>query len=170
MCHDDKISKARDSLVVLSEAMNHIGDEFAIYCFSGDYPVVEMYRFKAFGESFGVDVKKRIGSIEPREQNRDGAAIRYMTDYLKVMQKKTKILFVISDGRPEDRRYNNPLEDTRKAILEAKAIGVRPFSITVDTHGDDYLKDLFGDSAYCVCTDPTQLPEKAGKFYQKVAF
>jgi nitric oxide reductase NorD protein len=72
------------------------------------------------------------------------------------------VLLILSDGKPNDVDWywaNAAIEDSRTALLEARAAGVHSFCITVDTKEADYLPHLFGAGAYWVLADPTELPK-----------
>ncbi len=47
-------------------------------------------------------MRERIGAIHPREYTRMGQPIRYMTRLLSAVEAKSRILFILSDGKPED--------------------------------------------------------------------
>ena len=87
---------------------------------------------------------------------RMGPAIRHATAKLDAQDAKTKILFLISDGRPQDRGYSREgvekeyaVHDTHMALVEAKRQGRGPPScLTVDKSGHDYLKTMCGDMSY----------------------
>ena len=76
-----------------------------------------------------------------------GPAIRHATYKLNMTDAKVKILFLLSDGRPQDHGYGRDrtekeyaIHDTKQALNEAKREGITPFALTVDRAGHDYLK------------------------------
>jgi nitric oxide reductase NorD protein len=72
------------------------------------------------------------------------------------------VLLILSDGRPHDLDWyweGAAIEDSRIALLEARAAGVHSFSITVDSKEADYLPHLFGEGRYWVLADPAELPK-----------
>lgn len=169
----NKIVVLRQSTAVLSEVLDSIGDNFSTIGFTGDNPRVDMYLVKDHSEKFDSKVKNRIASLRALSQNRDGAAIRWTTDYLLQTPHKTNILFVISDGVPYDHGYSgdSALDDTREALLEAKSRGVNPFCLTLDSsHAQDYLKKLYGPVGYSICQTVEELPKAAAKVYERIAF
>ena len=77
-----------------------------------------------------------------------------------------KILFLVSDGRPQDHGYGRDrtekeyaIHDTKQALIEAKRKGIMPFALTVDKEGHDYLKTMCEDMGYEVVADIESLPE-----------
>ena len=113
----------KESMVLLTNALEVIGDTYGIYGFSGyGRENVEFYVIKDLKEQFGEQVKKRIDKIAPLHATRMGPAIRHAVSKLKTVDSRTKILFLISDGRPQDRGYSREggekeyaVHDTRKA-------------------------------------------------------
>ena len=78
-----------------------------------------------------------------------GPAIRHATYKLEQHDSKVKILFLVSDGRPQDHGYGRDrtekeyaIHDTHMALIEAKRKGMTPFCLTVDRYGHDYLKQM----------------------------
>ena len=70
----------REALVMLCEALEVLGDRYAIYGFSGmTRKRCEIFRVKRFDERYGPDVRGRIAGIEPQDYTRMGAAIRHLT-------------------------------------------------------------------------------------------
>jgi nitric oxide reductase NorD protein len=97
-----------------------------------------------------------------------GAAIRHASSILASQNNSQKLLLILTDGKPNDLdeyegRYG--IEDTRKAILEAKQMGLRPFCVTVDKDANEYLPHLFGVNGYVLVSKPEELPEKLVHLY-----
>lgn len=163
------IDVIRDSILVFSEALLEAGDPFAVYGFSSiKNKQVRFNLVKNFTEQYGDAVRGRILSIKPGFYTRMGASIRQATQILEQQNSQQRLLLIISDGKPNDidhyeGRYG--IEDTRKAIQEAKHLGLQPFCITIDEEGSDYLPYLFGDQGYAVIKDIARLPSLLPKLY-----
>lgn len=72
-------------------------------------------------EDGGNDHAEAIASMEAHEDNRDGFAIRWMSDRLKHRQEKHRFLLVFSDGEPSAYNYaENGVVDTAEAVADAK--------------------------------------------------
>ena len=162
----------REALVLLCEALETIGDRYAIYGFSGrTHQRVDVYRIKRFSESFNTLVKGRIAAIQPRAYTRLGAPIRYLGGLLKQEPARHKLLITLSDGKPED--YGSyygqyGIEDTRHALLELRRDGVHPFCITIDKEGGDYLPHMYGPANYALIDDVSKLPLRVADIYRKL--
>lgn len=163
----------REALILLSEALNTLGDRFAIYGFSGwTRKRCEVYPVKRFGEPYDEDTKARICGMNPRDYTRMGAPIRHLTRILREQEARTKLLITLSDGKPDDydHQYRGEygIEDTRQALFEARREGVHPFCITIDEQGADYLPHLYGPANFTVIAEVARLPLKVSDIYRKL--
>jgi len=163
----------RESLVLLCEALETLGDRYAIYGFSGiTRKRCELYRIKQIDEPYDEAVRARISGIRPQDYTRMGFAIRHLTHLLNAVDARTKLLVTLSDGKPDDYHdgYRGPygIEDTRKALQEAKRSGVHPFCITLDTEARGYLPHLYGAANYIVIDAAPKLPLKIADIYRRL--
>ncbi|MFT4581371.1 MAG: nitric oxide reductase NorD protein [Gammaproteobacteria bacterium] len=162
----------RESLILLCEALETLGDRYAIYGFSGrTNKRCEIYRVKRFDESYTGEVRERISGIRPKSYTRMGVAIRHLGHLLNMTRARTKILITLSDGRPEDYggykgRYG--IEDTRHALLELRREGVHSFCITIDKEAQDYLPHMYGAANYAVIDEVKKLPLKVADIYRRL--
>ncbi|MCP4754549.1 MAG: hypothetical protein GY866_27010 [Proteobacteria bacterium] len=155
-----------EGLVVMTEALEALDDEYAIFGFSGyGREQVDMYAVKDFNDPYNQELKSRICSIQPKKSTRMGAAIRHATARLKPLDTDHRLLIMLSDGYPQDTNYGEDrtsqeyaLHDTMMALIEAKKVGIRPFCITVDQCGDDYLRKMCDPASYLVLQDIYSLP------------
>ena len=165
------IDLEKESLSLIGEALDAIGDEYGIFGFSGQSRNgVDFYTIKGFEEADRTVFNLKINGLEPLQQNRDGAAIRHMTRKLSEREAKIKLLMVISDGKPLDDDYADlyALEDTRMALKEARNRGIHPFCITVDREATHYIKKMYQDVHYTIISDIRTLPTKLPQIYKKL--
>nr|VFK39247.1 MAG: nitric oxide reductase NorD protein [Candidatus Kentron sp. SD]VFK44091.1 MAG: nitric oxide reductase NorD protein [Candidatus Kentron sp. SD] len=163
----------RESLVLLAEALERLGDRYAIYGFTGmTRKRCDIFPIKDFRDPYDRDVKARISGISPGDYTRMGPAIRHLTGKLKEFDARTKLLVTLSDGRPEDyhRDYEGVygIEDTRQALIEAHRHGIHAFCITIDEEGADYLPRMYGVANYVVIREVEKLPWKVAGIYRKL--
>lgn len=164
----------REALVMLCEALEALGDRYAIWGFSGwTRTRCELYRIKAFDDAYDVEVQRRIAAIEAKDYTRMGPPIRHLTRLLLNQPARHRLLVTLSDGRPDDfgdeYRGHYGVEDTRQALLEARQAGVRAYCVTIDRHGADYLRHMYGPASYTVLADVRKLPLKIADIYRKLA-
>ena len=150
------------ALLLASEALDALGDLYAVLTFSGKgRGNVRMRTIKGFDETNGLLVRQRIGALEPEGYTRAGAAIRHAAALLVKQPAAHRLLLIISDGKPNDVEGYEGLggvEDTRQAINEVRATGVYPFCLTIDRQGQDYLGRIFGEAGHTILRNPQQLP------------
>ncbi|TNF32659.1 MAG: VWA domain-containing protein [Gammaproteobacteria bacterium] len=162
----------RESLVLLCEALETLGDRYAIYGFSSiTRKRCEVFKIKTFDEDYNETVKGRIANILPQEYTRLGAFIRYFTEAFAEVEARTKLLITLSDGKPEDYdayRGDYGIEDTRMALLEARREGIHPFCITIDREARDYLQHMYGPANYVLIDDVNKLPLKVADIYRHI--
>jgi Mg-chelatase subunit ChlD len=166
------IDVERESLVLLCEALDAVGDQYALYAYSGQgRGAVEIQRIKDFNERLGTTTAQRLGGLAPRQQNRDGAAIRHAVATLRQQDVKIRLLVLLSDGRPLDGDYKDAyaLEDTKAALKEAKRAGIHPFCVTIDRAADEYVRGMYGNVEYTVIDRVESLPAKLPRIYQRLA-
>ncbi len=160
----------RESLVLLCEALEILGDRYAIYGFSGiTRKRCEMYRVKRFEDPYDDRVRARITGMKPQDYTRMGVAIRHLCGLLNGVEARTKLLITLSDGKPDDYdgyRGDYGIEDTRQALLEAKRDGIHAFCITIDTDARDYLPHMYGAANYAQIDDVRKLPLKISDIYR----
>jgi len=163
------IDVIRDSLIVFSEALEKLEDKFAIYTFSSlQNKKVYFNIIKNFKDKYDALIRGRIDSIKPQYYTRMGAAIRESINILDKQQSANKLLLIISDGKPNDEdRYDGRygIEDTKKALQEAKKKGITPFCITIDLDAKEYLNYLFGANGYAIVRDGQKLPKVLTEVY-----
>lgn len=163
----------REALILLCEALERLGDRYAIYGFSGvTRKRCELFRIKTFAEPYSELVKARISGVRAQEYTRMGFAIRHLSKLLNEQDAATRVLITLSDGRPDDYfdGYRGPygIEDTRMALLEARRAGIHPFCITIDREARDYLPHMYGAARYTILDDVKQLPFKVSDIYRRI--
>ncbi len=163
----------RESLVLLCEAIEALGDSYAIYGFSGwTRTHCDIYRIKTFADRYDAAARRRIAGIEAKDYTRMGVAVRHLSGLLQQQNTRHKLLVTLSDGRPDDYgdeyRGRYGIEDTRRALLEAREKGIRSYCVTIDRHGADYLPQLYGPAHYSVIDDAKKLPQKIAEIYRKL--
>jgi nitric oxide reductase activation protein len=163
------IDVEKEGLVLLCEALEAIGDQYAVYGYSGQSRgEVQILVIKDFDERYGPQVWRRIDAVRPMSQNRDGAAIRHALWRLSARAARVKLLILLSDGRPLDDAYQEDyaLDDTKAALQEVKARGIHPFCITVDADARGYLARMYGEVCYLIIDRVQSLPERLPRIYR----
>lgn len=162
----------KEGLVLMSEALEAVGDLYAIYGFTSEgRRNVKFYVVKDFGEKYSDEIEQRIGGITFENNTRLGAAIRHAAAKLLRQESRTKLLIILTDGRPYDHDYGDARyarEDVREALTEAKTAGIIPFCITIDRESEAEMIDLYGDVGYTIIDDVLSLPERMPNIYRRL--
>jgi len=160
----------KEALILMSEALKELGDAFAIYGFSGyGRDNVVFFLIKDFEDSYDLRVQCKISTMTNKQSTRIAPAIRHTTTKLRRREERTRMLILLSDGKPLDRDYygNYAIEDTRMALKEAQRYGIKSFCITVDREAAEYLPRMYADSRWVVIDDVLKLPAKITRIYKR---
>lgn len=163
------LSLTREAAVLLAEAIDGVGDPFAIHGFASDgRHDVQYYRFKDFGASYDAAAKARLAAMGARLSTRMGAAVRHAGTFLKRQLQSRKLLLVVSDGEPADVDVRDPgylRHDARKAVQDLARSGVATYCMSLDPSADPYVAHIFGERNYMVVDRLERLPEKLPLLY-----
>lgn len=171
---DDRrvIDVSREALWVLAHGLARCGDDYAIATFTSHRRHnVRINHIKAFHEQPGARVDRRIAALEPGSYTRMGPAIRHATFELAQRPNRYRLLLLISDGKPNDTDYYEgryAIEDTRRAVLDARQQQIRVFAITIDREAGHYIPRLFGRGAYAMVRRPENLVAALPRLYRQI--
>lgn len=159
----------RQACVLLADAINKVGDPFAIHGFCSDgRHDVEYTRFKDFDQHWDETPKAKLAGMTGQLSTRMGAAIRHAGHHLKLQRSAKKLLIVITDGEPADIDVRDPQYlryDTKKAVEEVARDGVTTYCMSLDPRADNYVSRIFGQKHYMVVDHVQRLPEKLPLLY-----
>lgn len=159
---------AKEATVLFCEALEVVGDDFAIAGFSGTgRHSVDFYGIKRFGEAMNRPVQSRISALAPQRSTRMGAAIRHAGALLTKADARVRLMIIVSDGFPNDLGYKSDyaIADTRRAVQEVRSRNLHVKAITVNVGSDPRLDDLYGRAHHHVIGDVRELPDKLLRLY-----
>ncbi len=160
---------SREAAALMADAMDKIGDPFAIHGFdSNGRHDVEYYRFKDFDDPYGEEIKAHLAGMTGQLSTRMGAAMRHAGSLMNRHASSKKILFVLTDGEPADNDVQDPQYlrfDAKKAVEELARNGIDTFCITLDPYADQYVSRIFGAKNFLVLDHVSRLPEKLPELY-----
>lgn len=160
----------KEALLVLAEGLAACGDMHSILSFTSrrrDWVRVET--IKDFDEPMSAIVRHRIAALKPGYYTRMGAALRHATAKLAERPNRKHLLLVLTDGKPNDVDHYEgrfALEDTRRAVSEARRRGIHVFGVTVDQDAKTYVPAVFGHHGYAVVPDIRRLPAALPQIYR----
>ena len=159
------IDVERVAALLAAEAFDALGDAYAILAFASDGRAdVRVTEVKRFSEGTSALTEQRLAALRPFNATRLGAALRHATSELALRPESHRLLLVLSDGRPNDRDgyvdEDYAVEDSRRAVIEARAAGVTPYCITIDPEEpQEYMEHIFGENGFRALAETAHLPE-----------
>jgi hypothetical protein len=169
--HSSKTRAAKQALATIHFALDKLSHvEYSLRGFAArnrpDEHVVDIV-FRECGGEFTDVGALSMASID--ESNRDGTSIRHAVKTCLDGRSGNKMLIVISDGQPnhDDTEYEgeDACEDTRRAIKEAMAGGIKVLGISIDSDADDFIKSAYPVWFSCYGRDMESLPDKLVESY-----
>lgn len=161
----------KEALVLFCEALKVVGDAFAIAGFSGTGPLgVDYYKIKNFHDPLEKEIMGSISALTPKRSTRMGAAIRHGAYRLSRFPAKKRLMIVIGDGFPNDLNYKGryAIEDTRRAVMEARAKSIHVKAITVNITSDSRLDSMYGNLHHNIISDVRELPDRLLRVYSAI--
>jgi hypothetical protein len=162
----------KEAMALMAEALDSLGDPFAVYGFSSDGRFrVDLFTVKDFGEPYGLRAQYRLGSLEPKDLTRMGAVIRHGVYKLDGVDALIKLMVILTDGRPYDLEYGSlsyAIADTKRAIEEARQHRIHPFVITSDRRGSEYMKRICPRTQSIVVPRVEHLPLVLPAMYRRL--
>ena len=164
------IATAQEAMLALAHGLQATGDAHAMFSFSSlRRDRVFVTRLKGFEEPMSRTVEQRIASLKPGFYTRLGGAIRHVAKELSIRGATRRLLLIITDGKPNDLDHyegRHGIEDTRKAVMEARMAGHAVFAITIDRKALAYVPHIFGRNGYAIVTRPSRLSEALPQVYR----
>ena len=162
----------REALAALSWGLAACGDDFAVNAFSSlKRDRVYIQCAKRFGEPMSQTVEARIAALCPGFYTRLGAAIRHASAGLSDQARKRRLLLVITDGKPNDLDHyegRHGIEDSHKAVLEARRMGHAVFGICIDRDGKSWFPRIFGQGGFALIPHPEKLTRALPEIYRQL--
>ncbi|SCZ13780.1 nitric oxide reductase activation protein NorD [Microvirga guangxiensis] len=160
----------KEALLVLAHGMAACGDSHSILTFtSRRRSWVRVETVKDFDEPMSQAVVRRISALKPGYYTRIGTGIRHATAKLAERPNRQRLLLVLTDGKPNDIDYYEGrfgIEDTRRAVMEARRAGITVFGVTVDREAQSYFPTLFGRGGYSIVGQVAKLPSALPAIYR----
>ncbi|MGI9417630.1 MAG: nitric oxide reductase activation protein NorD [Geminicoccaceae bacterium] len=161
----------KEALTALANGLDACGDAFGLWSFTSTKRKVRVASIKTFDEPLGRTPLRRISALKPGAYTRMGAAIRYVQQALAERPERHRLLLLLSDGKPHDIDHYDGrfgIEDTRKAIQEARHAGTAVFAITIDREASAYVPYLFGRGGYAMVSHVNRLVPALPAIYRQL--
>jgi len=174
LAEDIAPNRLEKSKQLVTQIINNLtSDRIGIIAYAGSafpqLPITTDYgSAKLFLQAMNTDMVSSQGTAI-------NEAIELAQTYYNDESETNRVLFLISDGRPQDRGYSREgvekeyaVHDTKKALDEAKEKQITAFCLTVDKNGHDYLKTMCDDMGYEVLDDIYTLPQRLLYLYRRL--
>lgn len=162
----------KEALLVLAHGLEACGDSHSIVTFtSRRRSWVRAETVKDFDEPLSQSVVRRISALKPGYYTRIGTGIRHAAAKLAERPNRQRLLLVLTDGKPNDIDHYEGrfgIEDTRRAVMEARRSGITVFGVTVDREAQSYFPTLFGRGGYAIVGQVANLPSALPAIYRQL--
>ncbi|MDO5630319.1 MAG: nitric oxide reductase D protein [Paracoccus sp. (in: a-proteobacteria)] len=162
----------REALTALAWGLDACGDRFALNAFSSlRRDRVFVANCKTFDEPMSHLVEQRVAALRPQFYTRLGAGVRHASAGLATQGNHRRLLLVITDGKPNDLDHyegRHGIEDSARAIREARRAGHSVFGITVDRDGKSWFPRIFGQGGFALFPDPDRLIGALPEIYRQL--
>ncbi|MDO5658543.1 MAG: nitric oxide reductase D protein [Paracoccus sp. (in: a-proteobacteria)] len=162
----------REALTALAWGLDACGDRFALNAFSSlRRDRVFVSNCKTFDEPMSRQVEARVAALRPQFYTRLGAGVRHASAGLSTQGNRRRLLLVITDGKPNDLDHyegRHGIEDSARAIREARRAGHAVFGITVDRDGKTWFPRIFGQGGFALFPDPDKLTAALPEIYRQL--
>lgn len=161
MSADDRIEHAQLAAIVLYEFCRNAGIPVIVYGHSTvngySNEDVMMYAYAEFDSVDNKDAYRMMG-IQARRNNRDGAALQYVSERLLTRDEETKLCIVLSDGQPYAESYHGSaaIRDMQEVIHSYRNKGITFFAAAIGADKPQ-IESIYREG-YLDITDLTKLP------------
>ncbi|TDL34867.1 VWA domain-containing protein [Jeotgalibacillus sp. S-D1] len=133
----DKMEETKKGLILFHEVLKSVRVPHEIVGFwedtdqtSESYQPNYLKTVVEYDQSVYSTQSAAIMQLQPEEDNRDGFAIRHMTERLIKRKENKRFLLVFSDGEPAAMNYEqNGIMDTHEAVVEARKYGIEVMNV-----------------------------------------
>jgi MoxR-like ATPase len=159
-----RLEAAKQAAVALYEFCKGCGIPIMVYGDTADRSKLEqmsVYAYVDF-ESKDADEKYALMNIQARSNNRDGMALRIISDRLLNAPQKSKLIISISDGQPKampDYSGEKAAHDMKDTLQEFRRKGIQFLAAAIG-QDKEAIQELYGAENTLDITDLKQLPAR----------
>lgn len=163
MLRDQRMQAAKTAAIAVTEFAEKVGIALTVYGDTADISTREktsLYSYKEFDEGFSQTAAK-IATMKPRQNNRDGAVLKVLSQKLVEQTATTKLLINISDGQPKalpDYTGKKAQDDIQGVINEYERQGIIYLAAAI---GEDKekIKEIYGENRFLDISDLREFPK-----------
>lgn len=159
-----RLDAAKQAAVALYEFCTECGIPIMVYGDTADRSKLEQMSIYAYVdfESKDPDEKYALMNIQARSNNRDGMALRIISDRLLNAPQKTKLIISISDGQPKampDYTGEKAAHDMKDILHEYRRKGIQYIAAAIG-QDKEAIRELYGAENTLDITDLRHLPTR----------
>lgn len=159
-----RLEAAKQAAVALYEFCTGCGIPIMVYGDTADRSKLEqmsVYSYVDF-ESKDPDEKYSLMNIQARSNNRDGMALRILSDRLLKAPQKTKLIISLSDGQPKampDYTGQKAAYDMKNTLQEYRRKGIQFLAAAIG-QDKEAIRELYGAENTLDISDLKELPAR----------
>ena len=159
-----RLDAAKEAAVALYEFCTGCGIPIMVYGDTADRSKREQMSIYAYVDfdSKDADDKYTLMNIQARSNNRDGMALRIISDRLLSTTQKSKLIISISDGQPKampDYTGEKAAYDMKDTLQEFRRKGIQFLAAAIG-QDKEAIRELYGAENTLDITDLKQLPSR----------
>lgn len=159
-----RITAAQKAALALYEFCHACGIPIMIYGDTADRTRLEQMSIYAYVDfaSQNPDEKYALMHIQPRSNNRDGMALRILSQRLLQMPQTTKLLISLSDGQPKalpDYAGARAIADMQTILAEFRRQGITYLACAIG-QDQEVISQIYGSENTIDLTDLQTLPQR----------
>ena len=159
-----RLDAAKQAAIALYEFCTGCGIPIMVYGDTADRSRLEQMSVYAYidFESKDADDKYTLMNIQARSNNRDGMALRIISDRMLNAPQKTKLIISISDGQPKampDYSGEKAAQDMKDTLQEYRRKGIQYLAAAIGQDKES-ISEIYGAENTLDITDLKQLPAR----------
>jgi hypothetical protein len=163
----------KEAGLILGEGLAALGDRFSICGFSGNgRENCEYHVYKDFDDGWDEEARDKVLSAYPSSSTRIGPALRHSGWRLSRVEAKTRLIILVTDGKPMDSGYDPGTgyaqHDVRMACEENGRQSVHTFCISTDENSRADMGTMFPGRRYAILADIRELPRILPRLYVRM--
>jgi hypothetical protein len=163
----------KEAAFVLATGLYELGDAFAIYGFTGNGRQNCLFHiYKDFEDKWGDDSLRSLMRAVPGSATRIGPALRHAGWKLGQRGENTKLMLLVTDGKPCDQEYDTESkyaqQDVHQAVMENREQGINTFCISTSENPREDMELMFPGGRYLILEDIDKLPSALSHLYLKL--
>jgi len=163
------LSLSRAAVALLADAMQRLGDDFAIAGFhSNGRHELRFWHILGFGEDWqGRAPRARLAGIRGAYSTRLGAALRHGGELLVGRSADQRLLLLLTDGEPADIDVPEAGHldfDAAHAVRGLRDQGLHCHAVSLDAGADRSMQRIFGKQ-FAVIDQVAQLPRRLSELF-----